>query len=340
MPAMLQAFFYQVAELVDALHVAAPEITDDRKPKRIPLNEANFAKKEFQQLWARINHKAVYQVEFDSAELIRKSIDHLDKHLNVATMQYVVQAGLQRDQLDADDLTSGAAFKVLATRTHTETVSAGSQVKYDLLGEITEKTKLTRKTAAAILRGVAPGTFGKFRLNPEQFITEAARLINEQKATVIVEHLAYDTLEDRFDSAIFTENQTAQDFSKAGETLKKHIYDYVVTDSKIERAFVTELDTSTEVAVYAKLPRGFFIPTPVGDYNPDWAIAFTEGSVKHVYFVAETKGSLSTLQLKGVEDAKIQCARKFFAALSKKSDQNMTYDVVTDYTELMQLVTG
>ena len=179
-----------------------------------------------------------------------------------------------------------------------------------------------------------------FRLNPEQFITEAARLINEQKATVIVEHLAYDTLEDRFDSAIFTENQTAQDFSKAGSKLNKHVYDYVVTDSKIERSFVTELDTSHEVAVYAKLPRGFFIPTPVGDYNPDWASAFTEGSVKHVYFVAETKGSLSTLQLKGVEDAKIECARKFFAEVNQKFEGQVKYDVADSYSKLMELVVG
>ena len=327
--------------LVDALYLDVSMIGEDaRKPKKIPLNEANFAKKEFQELWNRINHKAVYQVEFDSAELIQKAIGHLDKLLNVAAMQYVVQAGQQRDVLEADHLTSGSGFAVSTTQTHTETVTVGSQVKYDLLGEITEKTQLTRRTVAAILRGVSPGTFGKFRLNPEQFITEAARLINEQKATVIVEHLAYDTLEDRFDSAIFTENQSAQDFSKAGAKLKKHVYDFVVTDSKIERAFVTELDTSTEVAVYAKLPRGFFIPTPVGDYNPDWAIAFTEGSVKHVYFVAETKGSLSTLQLKGVEDAKIECARKFFESISEKNGQDVTYDVVTDYTELMQLVSA
>ena len=189
--------------------------------------------------------------------------------------------------------------------------------------------------------GSTPTTFAKFRLNPEQFITEAARLINEQKATVIVEHLAYDTLEDRFDTAIFTENQTEAGLhARPARSSTKHIYDYVVTDSKVERDFVTELDTSNEVAVYAKLPRGFFIPTPVGDYNPDWAIAFTEGSVKHVYFVAETKGSLSTLQLKGVEDAKIECARKFFASLNEKYDQDVKYDVVTDYTELMQLVAG
>lgn len=326
--------------LIDALYLELPVPTDDRKPKKIPLNGANFARKEFQELWGRINHRAVYQVEFDSGELIDKVIDHLDKHLNVAPLQYVVQAGQQRDQLETDDLTSGSGFAVQTTQTHTETGSAGSRVKYDLLGEITEKTQLTRRTVAAIFRGVKPGTFAKFRRNPEQFITETARLINEQKATVIVEHLAYDTLEDRFDSAIFTENQTAQDFSKAGSKLKKHIYDYVVTDSKIEREFVTELDTSREVAVYAKLPRGFFIPTPVGDYNPDWAIAFTEGSVKHVYFVAETKGSLSTMQLKGVEDAKIECARKFFASLTEKNGKEVTYDVVTDYAELMQLVTA
>lgn len=335
---VLKPVIASVWPLVDSLYIDIPAPADARKPKKIPLNEANFAKKEFQALWGRINHKAVYQVEFDSAELIGKCVQALDKHLNVAAMQYVIQAGQQLDSLDVDDLNSGAGFNLDSTATHTETKSSGSQVKYDLLGEITEKTQLTRRTAAAILSAVDPATFAKFRLNPEQFITETARLINEQKATVIVEHLAYDALEDRFDSTIFTENQTKQELTNAGGKLKKHIYDYVVTDSKIERDFVTELDTSTEVAVYAKLPRGFFIPTPVGDYNPDWAIAFTEGTVKHVYFVAETKGSLSTLQLKGVEDAKIECARKFFASLNEEPGQDVRYDVVTDYTELMQLV--
>lgn len=326
--------------LIDSLYLDLPDFTDDRKPKKIPLNEANFARKEFQELWARINHKAVYQVEFDSAELIRKAVHHLNQHLHVAPLQYVVQAGEQREQLGVEDLAQGTGFSVQNTRTHTETVSAGSQVKYDLLGEISAKTQLLRRTVAAILTEIMPGTFAKFRQNPEQFITEAARLINEQKATVIVEHLTYDALEERFDSAIFTENQTAQDFTKAGEKLRKHIYDYVITDSTTERDFVTELDSSHEVAVYAKLPRGFFIPTPVGDYNPDWAIAFTDGSVKHVYFVAETKGSLSTLQLRGIEDAKIECARRFFRSLSAKNGENVKYDVVSSYTELMQLVTA
>ncbi|WP_433540396.1 type III restriction-modification system endonuclease [Streptosporangium sandarakinum] len=324
--------------LVDALYLNVDFITDGRKPKRIPLNEENFAKKEFKELWARINHKAVYQVEFDSTELIGKCVTALDAHLNVAAMQYVVQSGQQRAALDADELAAGEGFAVSSTSTHTETVSASSQVEYDLLGEIAEKTQLTRRTAGAILSRIKPTTFAKYRQNPEQFIAEGARLINEQKAAVVIEHLTYDTLAERHDTAIFTENQTKQDFTKVGEKLKKHIYDYVVTDSKVERAFVTELDASNEVVVYAKLPRGFFIPTPVGDYNPDWAIAFNEGTVKHVYFVAETKGSLSSMQLRGIEKAKIECARKFFAELNHKNDGNVTYDVVSDYSQLMQLV--
>ncbi|WP_252974231.1 type III restriction-modification system endonuclease [Janibacter melonis] len=324
--------------LVDALYLDLPKPTDGRKPKKIPFNEANFMKREFQELWGRINRKAVYQVEFDSEELIKNCVRTLDESLNVMVMQYLVETGQQVVGLEVEQLEGGTGFKVSETKVEHSAVSAGSTVKYDLLGEIAEKTQLTRRTCATILSGVSPGTFAKFKQNPEQFITEAARLINEQKATVIVEHLTYDSLDNRYDSSIFTENQTAQDLSGAGEKLKRSVYEYVVTDSKVERSFVTELDTSSEVAVYAKLPRGFFIPTPVGDYNPDWAIAFTEGTVKHVYFVAETKGSLSSLQLKGVEEAKIACARRFFESLNDRSGDDVRYDVVTDYSTLMQLV--
>ncbi len=326
--------------LVDALYLDLPIPEDGRKPKRIPLNTVNFEKREFQALWNRINRKAVYQVEFDSDELVAKCVRALDASLHVAPLQYVVQAGSQLEHIDAEHVERGASFAVASTATHTEPNAITSQVRYDLLGEITEKTTLTRKTASRILQGVSSHTFAKYRQNPEHFISEAARLINEQKATVIVEHLTYDTLEERIDTAIFTENQAKQDFSSAGGKLTKHIYDYVVTDSKVERAFVEELDTSAEVVVYAKLPRGFAIPTPVGDYNPDWAIAFQDGTVKHVYFVAETKGSLSSLQLKGIEQAKIECAHRFFAAVSSTSEVPVKYDVVTDYGELMQLVGG
>ena len=329
--------------LVDALYLDVPKPIDGRKPKKIPLNEANFKKREFQELWGRINHKAVYQVEFDSSELIKNCIYTLDKSLNVTVMQYLIEAGKQVVGLDVEQLEAGTGFRVSETKVEHSAVSAGSTVRYDLLGEIAEKTQLTRRTCAAILTGVNPGTFARFKQNPEQFITEAARLINEQKATVIVEHLTYDPLDNRYESSIFTESQTAQDLSKAGGKLKKSVYEYVVTDSKVERSFVERLDVSDEVVVYSKLPRGFFIPTPVGDYNPDWAIAFRDDTtkIKHVYFVAETKGSMSTLQLRGIEEAKIECARKFFSSLNDRADHDgVTYDVVKDYDELLQLVAG
>ncbi len=327
-----------VLPLIDALYLDVPIPGNGRKPKVIPLN-SNFEKQQFIELWSRINHKAVYQVEFDSDELIDKCVVAIGSQLKVSAMQYVVQKGQLKDDLDADDLSSGTGFVVSSTTTEVETLTASSRVRYDLLGEITEKTQLTRRTVANILSKLKSTTFAKFRQNPEQFITECARLINEQKATVIVEHLTYNMLEDRYDNSIFTANQTKQDFTNASEKLKRHIYDYVVTDSKTERSFVSELDTSEEVVVYAKLPRGFFIPTPVGDYNPDWAVAFQEGLVKHVYFVAETKGSLSSMQLRGVEKSKIECARKFFAQVNEKANnKTVTYDVVTDYAQLRALV--
>lgn len=326
--------------LVDALYLDLPKPIDGRKPKKVPFNEKNFAKREFQELWGRINHKAVYQVEFDSAELIAKCVHVLDTSLNVTVMQFLLEKGRQVVGLEVEQLEAGTGFKVAEAKVEHSAISAGSKVKYDLLGEIAEKTQLTRRTCAAILTGVHPGTFAKFKQNPEQFITEAARLINEQKATVIVEHLTYDPLDHRYDSSIFTENQTTQDLSTAGNKLNKSVYEYVVTDSKVERSFVEKLDVSDEVVVYSKLPRGFFIPTPVGDYNPDWAIAFREDltNIKHVYFVAETKGSMSTLQLRGVEEAKIECARKFFASLNDKAGTDVKYNVVDTYDSLLQLV--
>ena len=176
--------------------------------------------------------------------------------------------------------------------------------------------------------------FAQYRQNPEDFMLKTALIINEQKATMVVEHLSYSPVEDRHElRTIFTVDKQ-QDFSRALKT-ERHVYDYVFTDSKTERAFVTEMDKSVEVIVYAKLPKGFFIPTPVGNYNPDWAIAFKEGAVKHIYFVAETKGSMSSMELRKIEECKIQCARKFFARITS---EQVRYDVVDNYSKLMDLV--
>lgn len=340
LPPELMPHAEQVFKLIDSVFSESqlPEIGNGRKPKKNPLN-SNFDKQEFKELWNRINRKAAYSVDFDSVELVNKAVIELDKSLRVTPLQYTIQTGEQASQVTYDGLKDGEAFVLKVTETEKNVHSIHSAVKYDLIGKIAEGTQLTRRTVAQILKGINVAVFAQFRTNPESFIADAARLINEQKSTVIIEHLAYDPVEDKFDLDIFTAGQTKQDFSKAGDKLKRHIYDYVITDSGIERDFVKELDTCTEVVVYAKLPRGFLITTPVGDYNPDWAITFKEGTAKHVYFVAETKGSISSMILNKIEKTKIKCARKFFDEMNRRfAPENVKYDVVDSYARLIEVV--
>ncbi|MES9875150.1 MAG: hypothetical protein ABW146_18775 [Candidatus Sedimenticola sp. 6PFRAG7] len=294
LPKELEAYADQIVDLIDSVFDDSklPKIDDGRKPKTNPLND-NFEKKEFQELWSRINRKAVYRVDFESNELIKKAISALDSQLRVTPLQYTVQTGEQHAAVTDEQLNTGESFKLTDTTTETGG-PVHSNVTYDLIGKIAENAHLTRKTIAEILTGIQPAVFKQFRMNPEHFITEASRLISEQKATAIIEQLSYDEMEDRFDTDIFTAAQTGQDFSRATGKLNNHVYDYCVTDSDVERRFVEELDTSTEVVVYAKLPGGFLIPTPVGDYNPDWAISFKHGSVKHIDFVGALEHEIHT----------------------------------------------
>jgi type III restriction enzyme len=277
-------------------------------------------------------------VDFESKELVDKCIGALDHQLRVTPLQYIVQMGEQKGTLTDEQLRAGDGFKVLETATE-QGDSVHSQVSYDLLGKLAENTQLVRQTIASILSGIQPAVFKQFRQNPEHFIAEASRLITEQKAAMVIERLAYDAVDERYDVDIFTASQTGHDFSRATDKLQNHVYDYAIVDSEVERDFVNDLETRPEVVVYAKLPRGFLIPTPVGDYNPDWAIAFTAGSVRHIYFVAETKGSLSSMKLRAIEQTKIACARKFFDEIGQRiTEDQVKYDVVTDYAKLMDVV--
>lgn len=325
----------QIYRLIDAVFSEdqLPGIEDDRKAKTNPIN-ANFHKNEFQDLWSRINRKAAYTVNFETEELIAKAVAALDSELKVTPLQYLIQRGEQHDVADFEAIQKGEGFKLQESETSRLNTSIHSAVKYDLIGKITSETKLTRSTVGRILTQIIPKVFSQYRANPEDFLRKAAQLINEQKATVIVEHLAYNPVDDTHDIDIFTRDKSRSDFSRAVEA-KRHVYDYVFTDSEVERRFVQDLDTGTEVEVYAKLPKAFFIPTPVGNYNPDWAIAFKQGTVKHIYFIAETKGSLSSMDLRKIEESKIECAKRFFAKIT--SDQ-VTYNVVTSYEKLMELV--
>jgi len=288
------------------------------------LNE-NFSKKEFQALWKEINHKYVYTVHYDSAELIRKAIMAIDAKLTVTELKYVMTIGDQ-EAVDTfgDTRTSTKALGTVSTST----------VKYDLVGEIAKRTTLTRKTVATILKGIKPTKLAMFRNNPEEFIKNVSRIIKDEKATMIVEHIEYDQIDQTYDSEIFTQEKHSQNIAKAYSS-RKSIMDYVFADSEGERTFAEDLDAATEVCVYAKLPRSFQIPTPVGNYAPDWAIAFNKGTVKHIFFIAETKGSMDSMQLKKVEEAKIGCAEKLFNNLSTS---HVRYHKVDSYQTMLDVM--
>lgn len=318
-------------------HTMAPENAHSNNVQAI-VDEEKLHKAEFLNLWNRINHKSFYTVQFDTPELIDHSIRALDSKLNVTRVQINLEYGEQTARLESrEQLEQGKGFqKARSDRESAKYAPLGS-VRYDLVGKLVEETGLTRATVAAILRGIAPQTFSQFRINPEEFILKAARLINDEKATQIIEHITYNRLDAAYDQDVFTRATLRGKLDVNAMEANRSLYSHVIYDSDNERRFAQELDVSDQVAVYVKLPGSFYISTPVGKYNPDWAIAFNEGSVKHIYFVAETKGNLDTMELRGVENAKIECAKKHFAAISNGS---VVYSVVDNYSTLMQLVSN
>lgn len=326
-----------ICSLLDTLYDPDAVKPDDARKNNVELhlNKSKFGSKEFKDLWNRINAKSAYVVDFDTDELILKSINALNEKLRVTKIFFKIDQGSLKEIKSKEQLENGNAFKLESTENKAAVVTANSNVKYDLVGKIVEGTQLTRKVVVDILRGIHKPIFDQFQENPEEFIIKASRLINEQKATVIVEHITYNKLESRYETNIFTDNTMKGKLGMNACETHQHLYDHLIYDSTNERDFAQKLEASKDVSLYIKLPKGFFINTPVGNYNPDWAIAFHEGSVKHVYFVAETKGSMSTLELREIESAKIKCARKHFAAISSES---VTYDVVDSYEKLLDLV--
>lgn len=328
-----------VIAIVDSIYDSRSMQPENARSNNVELqvNPDRLAMPEFKALWKRINSKSVYVVDFDTDELVRKAITSLDAHLRVSKIFFKVETGHMDDIKSKDALLGGESFikeeSTSYSRNTKITVNRG--VKYDLIGKLVDETGLTRKAVIAILTGIQKSVFDQFKENPEEFIIKAAALINDEKATAIVQHITYDVLDEHYDTNIFTDPTIKGKFGVNTMKAQKHLYNHIVYDSTNERDFATELDTNIDVAVYVKLPDGFFISTPVGHYNPDWAIAFYEGTVKHIYFVAETKGSMSSMQLRLIEESKIHCAREHFKAIS---GDNVVYDVVDSYQSLLQKV--
>ena len=293
----------------------------------------NFSRREFQELWKRINRQHAYTVSFSDEELRCHAIARINADLSVSRLQYTLTVGAQRAEASSGQLAAGDSFGARRAETHDVGTDADADVTYDLVGEVAQAAAITRRSAAAILAGIDAGVFGLFKVNPEEFIKKAAALIASEKATMVVEHVSYHEIDRTYDTAIFTERMP-DNASRAYEA-KKNIQRFVFPDSDGERRFAEDLDAHDEVAVYAKLPRAFQIPTPAGNYAPDWAIAFKEGSVRHVFFVAETKGTMNTMELSGVENAKIACAKKLF---NEMSTAGVRYHNVATYEDLLDVM--
>lgn len=327
-----------VIEIIDSIYDSRTMQPENARSNNVELvvDESKLAMPEFKALWSKINSKSVYVVDFDTDELVRKAIDSLDRKLRVSKIYFKVETGAMEQIKSKDELVSGESFVKEESASYGNITPSNSNVKYDLIGKLVDDTGLTRKAIIQILKGIKPTVFNQFKENPEEFIIKASALINDQKATSIIEHITYDVMDEKYGKDVFTDPTIKGRLGTNAMKAKKHLYDHIVYDSTNERDFATELDVNKDVAVYVKLPDGFYISTPVGHYNPDWAIAFYEGTVKHIYFVAETKGSMNSMQLRLIEESKIHCAREHFKAIS---NGEVVYDVVDSYKTLLDIVT-
>lgn len=326
-----------IAALDTVFDPAAVRPENGRKPKLAKLQKDNFAKKEFQNLWKRINRRTYYQVSFETSSLVKKAIEELDEKLRVTEIRIVVEGGSMDEIRDKESLEAGVAMNQGDVRTIHVTEAVGKEVTYDLIGQLVTATGLTRKTIVEILKGIKPETFSMFKMNPEEFIIKTGLIINDCKALAVIQSITYEKLNDEFSTDIFTVDALRGKLGINAIESKKSLYDLVVLDSMgVEKNFAESLEREDDVVVYTKLPRGFYINTPMGKYNPDWAVAFREGSVKHVYFVAETKGNdLLSSQIRSSEKSKITCAMRHFDTIS---DGSLIYSVVKDYQSLYDVV--
>ena len=327
-----------VIEIIESIYDEKAIQPEDARKNNVELkvDDKKLAMPEFKALWEKINSKSVYVVDFETEELIKKAINILNSKLRVQKIFYKIESGSMEGIDSKEALEKGEAMKKNESATETRTITANKSVKYDLIGKLVAETGLTRKDIVRIMIGIEPAVFEQYKYNPEEFILKSAQLINEQKATAIIEHITYHALDDHYGTEVFTEPTIKGKLNVNAMKAQKHLYDHIVYDSTNEHDFATELDTNKAVAVYVKLPNGFYISTPVGKYNPDWAIAFYEGEVKHIYFIAETKGSMSSMQLRDIEKGKIHCAREHFKAISSDT---VVYDVIDSYQSLLNIVT-
>ena len=331
-PEHLEEYKDSITKILKSIYTGEGIKPENERQQIVLKTNANFDKKEFQDLWNKISFKSIYEVKFDTPKLIEGSKNSINANLIIADRMYQIRTGELKEGTK-QELVAGTAMHNEESQLVKVAVISDSNTVYDIVGEIEQLTNLTRRTIVEILKSIKEEKFNLISKNPEEFIAKVSRLINEVKASLILNNITYHKLDERHESATVFSNEKS--ILRGAPLMKKHIYDYLTTDSNIESNFAKELDESVEVVVYAKLPKSFHVATPIANYSPDWAIVFDKDKVKHIYFVAETKGTDSTAELREIEKLKIQCASEHFKAITGAEVQ---FKHVASFKTLMEIV--
>ncbi|PTG66814.1 restriction endonuclease [Staphylococcus cohnii] len=329
-----QKFALPIQKLINSVYDPKDlPIENENKRTTLKLIKEKYASSEFKDLWSKINRKSYYTVDFDDQEIIDKAIELINKELAVTALKaHITEGNMTTNDIEAT-FTVDKKFSI-------DIYSPTNNVKYDLIGEVAKNVGLLRKTIGQILSGIHSEQFAKYKTNPENFIVQVSSIINSVKSQNIVSHIIYNKLDEVWDEdAVFVDSDIQGIMGVNVFEAKKHLYDKIRIDSETEKRFANELDVQQNVEMYVKLPGGFYINTPVGKYNPDWAIVLNEPEQKHIYFIAETKGVSENIEmsLKGVENAKIESARQHFKVIS---NNEVTYNVVDSYEKMMDILSS
>ena len=326
LPAEFEAQRHQIVALLKKLS-GKLEVKNADDRKSIAVRKSVLLSPEFKELWDRIKHKTTYRVQFDNEKLIERCIEALDNAPPVSkTRLQWKKAGMAIGK-------AGVDASLLSVSEPIALYEADIELP-DVLTELQDRTQLTRKTIAHIL--TESTRLNDFKRNPQQFIELASDAINRCKRLALVDGIKYQRLGDEhyYAQELFQSEDLSGYLQNLVLNTEKSVYEHVVYDSAIERDFAESLEKNEAVKVYAKLPGWFKVPTPLGTYNPDWAVLVTLDGQERLYFVVETKGGLFEDELRDRESGKIKCGTAHFAALSTEV-KTARYVVARNIDDLM-----
>lgn len=297
-------------EIIDVIEqrTRKVDIKDANKRQKVKINKRVYLSEEFKKFWNEISQKTVFSVDFDTEELKENCVKALRNELNVSPPKLIYTK-------------SGLTIDAAGVNTEEGTISAldaeDEEIALpDIVTFLQNETDLTRKTIVDIL--LESEKLDQFKKNPQEFMEESLRIINHELNKLIIDGIKYTQIGDYYAQELFEEEELYGYIERNMLEVKRSVYDYIIYDSEVEKHFAERLEKDDEVELYTKLPGWFKITTPIGTYNPDWAVFLNTDNERKIYFIVETKGTTDLNKLRSTEKAKIKCGKKHFQALGEK----------------------